>query len=1092
MMTYKSWTFLLSLTFINLFPLLSKDKIKALIIDGRNNHDWQVTTQSLIGTLNDANIFNLGVSSAPPWLFKDRPLKPRKANPEQLKVYKQALKLHQNQSKEYAKTLEGAWSHWNPKFSDYDVVVLNYNGPSWPQTMQNDFLKFVENGGGVVLIHAANNAFANWDAFNVMIGIGWRKSGFGQCIKIDSTTGQPVHENCDNGSGHGSKHPFQITVREPNHPIMKNIPPIWMHGKDELYHRMRGPAQNLKVLSSAYSDPKQRGTGQHEPITWEVTYGKGRVIVTSMGHFWRGQTEYDSLNCVGFQTIFSRSVEYAATGKVSLPVPKDFPSSDKVSLRAPNKNAALVARARKAENPYSLLTPEQELSTFELPEGYIAELVAAEPQIQEPVLTVWDGNGAMYVAEMRSYMQDADGTGTKTLKNGRVKKLIDKDGDGVYETASIFVDNLNLPRMVLPLDDWIAIRETDSYNVIAYRDTDGDGVSDEQKVLYAPDPKGRNFKGKSVEHQDSGLIWNIDNYIYISYNRERYRFTNGVWEVEPQPSHWTQWGLTHDDTGHLYWVHNSGPLVAAQIHPKYWKTVHRLAQKGINGLPVDLGDAYDSSFMKVQSRVLLNDRGGSASETRGFTSACGQSVFRGTALHKSDYGDYFVCDPTIHVVRQANIVREHGKIKLIKSHSGDSEFLRSSDINSRFVNTATGPDGCLYVTDMYRGIIQDAPWMNPKARAFTRESGLANHRQHGRIWRIRHKNATLTKTPQLLKTKTIDLVDYLKNKNGWVRDTAQKLIILREDRDLAEPALRTLLESGPSLARVHALWTLEGMKKINIDLLKTLTKETDPKLRLAIVKVAESALETDTKFQLYQTMQNEKDPQVAQQLIFSLGRLNQQERLELIQNMARYHLGDRGVMLATTVSLWGMNDLPLIKNIKQSTAFAYLKPTDQYRANADWQSSLGNWDRGLKFPDSFNKEDQRFISNGEKQYYKSCATCHGADGRGTKVPGSQFYMAPSLYRSPRVQGSKHQLIPILINGLVGPLDGKSYQAGYMAPAHTLGITRDDRLAELLSYIRFAWGQEGSMITKEEVYKLRKQHQTRTAPWTQSELEKLLP
>ena len=212
------------------------------------------------------------------------------------------------------------------------------------------------------------------------------------------------------------------------------------------------------------------------------------------------------------------------------------------------------------------------MATFDLAPGYIAELVASEPQIEEPVLTVWDGNGAMYVAEMRSYMQDENGTGTKELRNGRIKRLEDTNGDGRMDKVTIFVDGLNLPRMILPLDDRIAVRESDTMDVIAYRDTDGDGVADEKTPLFEYGPRGRNGPEKSVEHQDSGLVWNLDNWIYLTYNMERYRFTDSTWRPQPQPDHWTQWGLTHDDVGRLFWMDNSHPLKAVQLHPKYWYT----------------------------------------------------------------------------------------------------------------------------------------------------------------------------------------------------------------------------------------------------------------------------------------------------------------------------------------------------------------------------------------------------------------------------------------------------------------------------------------------------------------------------------------
>ena len=370
---------------------------------------------------------------------------------------------------------------------------------------------------------------------------------------------------------------------------MQGIPSSWMHGKDELYHHLRGAGKNTTILSSAWSDPATRGTGDHEPITWTVNYQQGRVVVTTMGHFWPRQTDIGSLHRVGFQTILSRSAEFVATGNVTLPIPSAFPTALEPSIFPPHKvswgNAPSAKqettewRKRKEANPFVMLTPEEELESFELPEGYVAELVAAEPMVQEPVLTVWDGNGAMYVAEMRSYMQDEKGTGTKELKNGRVKRLVDLDGDGRMDQAAVFVDGLNLPRMILPLDDRIAVVETDDTTVWSCRDTDHDGIADEKKILF----NGR--KGtptRSVEHQDSGLMWNIDNLIYLSYNHTRYGFTNGTWRAEPAANHWAQWGLAHDDTGHVFSRTTTNP----SFHFKYHANIGITGPSGKQAIPV--------------------------------------------------------------------------------------------------------------------------------------------------------------------------------------------------------------------------------------------------------------------------------------------------------------------------------------------------------------------------------------------------------------------------------------------------------------------------------------------------------------------------
>ena len=147
-----------------------------------------------------------------------------------------------------------------------------------------------------------------------MMGLGWRSGGFGTCLTIDPATGKTVECCKDEASGHGSKHAFTVTTRAPEHPVLRGLPTEWMHGKDELYHHMRGPAKNVTILASAFSNEKERGSERHEPVLYETAFGKGRVLLTTMGHSWNGDTEFDSLHCVGFQTLIARGAEYVATG----------------------------------------------------------------------------------------------------------------------------------------------------------------------------------------------------------------------------------------------------------------------------------------------------------------------------------------------------------------------------------------------------------------------------------------------------------------------------------------------------------------------------------------------------------------------------------------------------------------------------------------------------------------------------------------------------------------------------------------------------------------------------------------------------------
>ncbi len=1084
-------------------------RLKVLVIDGRNNHDWRITTDALCATLRQTGRFSVTISSAPQSRLFRGLRAPRDTSDEQLKQFQQAKARFDALRKADGERFGQTWQAWSPDFAAHDVVVLNYNGANWSNAMQEAFVRYVEGGGGVVVIHAANNAFRDWGAFNDIIGMGWRKGGFGRCLKIDPKTGKPFACCADQNSGHGSKHAFAIDTRAPDHPIMRGLPRRWMHAKDELYHHMRGPANRLTVLASAFADPKQRGTGLHEPIIWETRYGKGRVIVSSLGHHWRGQTDWDSLYCVGFQTTFARSVEYAATGVVTLGKPESFPGVDKAAIKPPHmvvwsksdnksdpaKGARASWQAVKSKAVAAMLTPEQERSSFQLPVGYVAELVASEPMVQEPVLVVWDGNGAMYVAEMRSYMQDEKGTGTKTLRNGRVKRLTDTDGDGVMDRATVFVDNLNLPRMILPLDDRIAIVETDTTDVYTYRDTDDDGVADEKRKLYDGFEHSTN---KSVEHQDSGLDWNLDNWIYVSYGHRRYRYTDGVWRDQKLHGNWAQWGVTHDDVGRVFFSSNSQPAQSIQMPRRYWQLI---SQRGHaippSPEPLTLGLPYDPDFMDVRNLCPINDRGGAAAEYKRFTSACGQSVFRGHALPHDVYGNYFVCDPTIHAVRRAVVRNVNGKLMLENAYFAD-EFMLSPDVNFRPVNTATGPDGCLYVVDMYRGIIQDAPWLSEGPRKFIRESGLADNNMHGRIWRIRHRDHQPGHPfgpPRMLNEPAEHLLRHLQHPNGWWRDTAQKLIVLRpaSERDKVTPLLEDMVRyTDNPLGRLHALWTLEGIGRVTRNLLRDAYQDRDARIRAAAIKISEPLIAQDEAdiIQDLAPMADDQDGEVAKQLVLSLAYSKQPEATAVMEKAIVHHIAHEGVRLAGLIALW-KHDGPLIQAIRDGSAFKSVRdPAQRVAAAKAWTGGIEQWDRGMKLPKDMPKAHRDLVVRGERLFYHNCVSCHGANGRGVAVAGLKNALAPPLVGSKRVLGDPDKLILILLHGLAGPVDGKTYEAGVMAPAQTFGIIRDDRLAELLSFIRYAWGNEAGPITKEQVKALRRATSNRERPWTLKELAEL--
>lgn len=268
----------------------SKDKLRALIVDGQNNHDWKSTTTLLREALESSGRFTVDVATSPP------------AGQDM--------------------------SSFRPKFADYDVVVSNYNGDRWAKETEADFEKFVAGGGGFVSVHAANNAFPEWPEYNRMIGLGgWygRTEKAGPYVYLDDAGKLVRDASAGDGGHHGPQHEFQIRVRDAEHPIMRGLPPLWMHTKDELYDSLRGPAEDLHILATAYSAPQFDGTERHEPMLMTLEYGNGRVFHTVLGH-----ADY-SMNCVGFIATLQRGAEWAATGQVTISVPDDFPTAEKAS-----------------------------------------------------------------------------------------------------------------------------------------------------------------------------------------------------------------------------------------------------------------------------------------------------------------------------------------------------------------------------------------------------------------------------------------------------------------------------------------------------------------------------------------------------------------------------------------------------------------------------------------------------------------------------------------------------------------------------------------------------------------------------------------
>jgi hypothetical protein len=281
-------------------PADSGKKIRVLIIDGVSNHNWKLNTRLLRGILEPGGLFDVAVSTSPP-----------------------------------TATSPG-WDAWRPKFGDYDVVLQTYNdihgGPPWPEEVKTQFVSFVNNGGGVFIYHSANNAFADWAQYNDIIGLGWRNVSYGTALQMSADGSiTPLPPGQGRGTGHAAR--ADVVVHQLNdHPIHQGFPPAWKSPMLEVYFDARGPAKNLQVISYG-KDPR---FGDYWPIEWVVTYGKGRVYCSSLGHVWSDENETHQpvdLLAADEQTLIPRAIEWLAGRPITVPVPSDFPTAEKTSIR---------------------------------------------------------------------------------------------------------------------------------------------------------------------------------------------------------------------------------------------------------------------------------------------------------------------------------------------------------------------------------------------------------------------------------------------------------------------------------------------------------------------------------------------------------------------------------------------------------------------------------------------------------------------------------------------------------------------------------------------------------------------------------------
>jgi mono/diheme cytochrome c family protein/glucose/arabinose dehydrogenase len=560
--------------------------------------------------------------------------------------------------------------------------------------------------------------------------------------------------------------------------------------------------------------------------------------------------------------------------------------------------------AKKASSTAAALTPDEELKTFSMPPGYHAQLVAAEPLIESPIIIDFDPDGRMWVLELQAFLPDTSGRDTQDPICD-VAVLEDVDGNGTMDKRTVFADHLVLPRALKVLDHGVLIGEPP--NLWLMKDTNGDLKVDTKEVVYKN--YGRFIGG--VEHNANGLLWAMDNVLYTSEWNENLRLKDGKFDVLPSLSR-GQWQSSQDDAGRVYRNVNDAPLFIDYTPARYFIRNPNVART--RGLYESLIDQMEATIYPVRQNRGVN-RGyrdpffrpdGSSIVIQG---AGSPTVYRGDKYPADARGSVFITDSPTNLVHRFNIVDDGSGRLTAKNAYARGEFLASSDERFRPVNLSSAPDGTLYVVDMYRGVVQDGGIWSDYLRDYIKSHDLELPVQRGRIWRIVHGTGPASRGPKpsLSSASPAQLVAALSHPNGWWRDTAQRLLVERGTTAVA-PELKKLAISAPDWrTKLHALWTLDGLDAIDPDTVARALSDPKPEVRANAVRLAERYLasENPSLLKAVLALADDKNWNVRRQVAASIGELPAAARNEPATLLLKKYGSDALIVDAVISSIAG-------------------------------------------------------------------------------------------------------------------------------------------------------------------------------------------
>ncbi len=793
--------------------------------------------------------------------------------------------------------------------------------------------------------------------------------------------------------------------------------------------------------------------------------------------------------------------------------------------------------------PAPALNPEAALKTMRVAPGFRVEIVASDPLLFDPVAIAVGPDGRMWVVEMRGYMPNVDGVG-EDAPIGTIATLEDTNNDGRMDKRTEFANGLILPRALALVADGVLVAEPP--NLWFMRDTNNDGKADDKQLV------ANDYGNPSnPEHSSNGLLWGLDNWIYSANHTTRFRYERGQWKREPT-SFRGQWGIAQDDFGQLYFNNNSVALYTDTLPAEYLLRNRNLPNP--RGSNVQLARADEVSVWPARVTTGVN-RGYRILREDGtlpvLTAASGPAIYRGSMFPESFRGDAFICEPAGNLVKRLVIEAKDG-VPRVRNAYDRTEFLASTDERFRPVNLYNGPDGSLYVVDMYRGIIQHRIFLTTYLRNQIKERGLEAPLGMGRVYRVVPENVSRRPAPVLARATSAQLVDALDHEDAWVRETAQRLLVERQDRSTAS-ALRRLATTSPrSATRVHALWTLDGIGAIDWPTASVALRDPEPRVAATAARLSETFLTTHPERTVAALLERARwnESAVVRQVALSLGKASGKHADPALLELARRagaqpyvadaivsSIANREAAFVTSlISTEGNSDVSNASPVLAVAAATVLQSGDETQSRAllnrltDMNTSawvrtalLDGIDRLIPRAEDGSKRVAylavepeallTYASSGAADAPRAAQLAAFLRWRGSEVDlaASLAKLTPeqrALYDKGRqafaVCAACHQEQGQGMKGLAPALAGSQWANG--SPQALVRIvlngkvdqlampglaTLDDAtIASILTYIRRSWGNEASPIDEPTVASIRSVVSHRDEPWSDEELQPL--